>query len=114
MLKARISSLVVVGLLLSAGAVNAAESAFPGNADEGSNELAPRTTFADQYRGTLTKDGVNTAQSAIAGNADEGSSELAPRSTYADEHRPTLGDRAGSMHSDANAVSAFPVSNALD
>ena len=51
MLKRKLSGLVVAGLLLGAGAVNAAESAFPGHADEGSTVLPSLSTYADQNRG---------------------------------------------------------------
>lgn len=52
MLKRKLAGVVVAGLLLGAGAVSAAESAFPGNADEGSWQLPALSTYADQHRDT--------------------------------------------------------------
>jgi hypothetical protein len=51
MLKRKLAGLAVAGLLLGAGAVNAAGSAIAGNADEGSTVLPSLSTYADQYRG---------------------------------------------------------------
>jgi hypothetical protein len=59
---------VVAGLLLGAGTVNAADSAFPGNADEGSTRLPALSTYADRYRyiqGTEIHAGVRAAGSGF-------------------------------------------------
>lgn len=105
MLKRKLAGLVVAGLLSGAGAVNAAESAIAGNADEGSTVLPSLSTYADQLRGTAGAGAANAAESAIAGNADEGSTVLPSLSTYAARYRGV--QRAG-------AESAFPSSNATD
>ena len=54
MLNRKLAGLLVAGLLLSAGAVNAEESAFPKSVDEEGNHLPSESTYADQHRGTMT------------------------------------------------------------
>ena len=65
MLQRKLAGFVVAGLLLGAGAVNAAESVFPSNADEGIARLAPLSTYADQYAGAAGRRGepVQNAES---------------------------------------------------
>ena len=63
MLQRKLAGFVVAGLLLGAGAVNAAESVFPSNADEGIARLAPLSTRADQPAGATGRHG-KPAQSA--------------------------------------------------
>ena len=57
MLQRKLAGFVVAGLLLGAGAVNAAESVFPSNADEGIARLAPLSTHADQPAGAAGRRG---------------------------------------------------------
>ncbi|OGA46907.1 MAG: hypothetical protein A3F74_03720 [Betaproteobacteria bacterium RIFCSPLOWO2_12_FULL_62_58] len=98
MLKRKLAGVVVAGLLLGAGAVNAAESAFPGNADEGSTVLPALSTYADQHRG-------KPDQSAGSPFPAASLTRLPALSTYADRYR-------GVQH--AASESAFPISNATD
>ena len=57
MLQRKLAGLLVAGLLLGAGAVNAAESVFPSNADEGIAHLAPLSTYADRHAGAAGRRG---------------------------------------------------------
>ena len=101
MLKRKLAGFVVAGLLLGAGAVNAAESVFPSNADEGIARLAPLSTYADQHRG-------KPDQSAGSPFPASGAvSRMPTRSTYADSYR-------GDQRAEQLAESAFPGSNAKD
>lgn len=101
MFKRKLAGVVVAGLLLGAGAANAVESAFPGNADEGSWQLPPLSTYADQHRGKPEK---STGSPFPASGAV---SRMPPLSTYADRYR-------GEQHAGQYAESAFPSSNARD
>jgi hypothetical protein len=94
MFKGKLAGLVIAAALLGAGVANA-QTAFPGNADEGSNVLPARSTYADRYREMLEQPLVTgTAPSAFPGNADEGSNQLPALSTYADQYRGSCGDVA--------------------
>ena len=110
MLQRKLVGLVVAGLLLGAGAVNAAESVFPSNADEGIARLAPLSTYADQHAGAAGRRGlgagaVNAAESVFPSNADEGIARLAPLSTHADQPAGAAGRRGKPVQS---AGSPFP------
>jgi hypothetical protein len=82
MVNGKLAGLLVAGLLLGTGAVNAAESAFPKSVDEAGIHLSSQSTYADQHRGML-----GTAESAFPKGVDEAGVRLPSRSTYADAHR---------------------------
>ncbi len=114
MLKRKLAGLVVAGLLLGAGAVNAAEPVFPSNADEGIARLPPLSTYVDELAGTagrreLGAGAVNAAESVFPSNADEGIARLLPVSTYTDQHAGPAGRRGEPVQS---AGSPFPTAYA--
>ena len=112
MLNRKLAGLLVAGLLLSAGAVNAEESAFPKSVDEEGNHLPSQSTYADQHRGEMAQARFVTGaeESAFPKSVDEEGNHLPSESTYADQHRGTMTD---SMRA-ASDTSAFPESNATD
>lgn len=82
MLKRTLAGVVVAGLLLGAGAVNAAGSVFPNASDDGGS-LPALSTFADRHRG----DPMQSSESPFPNVSDDGGSGLPALSTYANRYR---------------------------